>query len=368
MAARTARTLALLGAVAALSACGGSGGGNPPAGTILTVADYDGTYFIVFKTSGTTGTPEVLATTGTLTTDGAGNAAHSHTINHEGTVSGPSTTDYEYSVAADGALDLRIGTTLFARGGLSSDGRCALLGNMVPGTLPGVLVQLRREGLHGLSSLSGAYHYVELTYSPLGTASITFSGSVTFDGAGAGTASAMANAMGTISGPLGGPISYTVIGDGTSTFTLGSGVLEGGVADGGAVAIWGGATNGPESPGIAVAIKAASAAGLATLQGSYWIVGLARDPVSDDFRSFHGTAVADGIGNVTLLSTSNTEGVIATEPPQPTTYTVAPNGKLTVAAGGDALVGGVSADGRFAVVGGGTTPGSEPTICVLCRK
>jgi hypothetical protein len=65
---------------------------------------------------------------------------------------------------------------------------------------------------------------------------------------------------------------------------------------------------------------------------------------------------------------ANTEGVITSEPPQTTTYTVAANGKFTVDAGGNVLQGGISQDGRYAVLGGGTVAGSEPTLVLLVRK
>jgi hypothetical protein len=140
------------------------------------------------------------------------------------------------------------------------------------------------------------------------------------------------------------------------------------VVGGGAAAVWGGSTTSGADPAVAAAVKAATSASVATLQGAYWIVLLERDPTSGEFRSLHGTATANGAGSLTLFSTSNTEGTIAVEPPQPTTYTVAADGTLTVDAGGNGLRGGVSQDGSFAVVGGGTAIGSSPTIVLLCRK
>jgi hypothetical protein len=145
--------------------------------------------------------------------------------------------------------------------------------------------------------------------------------------------------------------------------------LEGGISAGNDMGLWSGnMSSGGTPPAVAAALREATSAGLATFQGEYWIVCLARDPVSGDFRSFHGTASANGAGSVILTSTANTEGTITAEPPQTTTYSVAANGKFTVDAGGDAIQGGISQDGKYAILGGGTVAGSAPTICVLCRK
>jgi hypothetical protein len=353
----------------ALTACGGSGGGGgAPVAVVLGDATFNGDYFAVFKVGGRRTVTESLATTGILLADGAGAAVHSQLINEGGSVSGPTTSDYGFDVAADGTIELSVAATVFMRGGIASDGTCALLGTALPGSLPGILVLARRQGLHDVPSLSGAYHYVGMAFSFLGSSSIATTGSAAFDGAGAATMSVTLNGMGMIVGPFSGPATYSVIADGTSTLTIATSDLEGGVFAGGQAAIWGGSTTAGPGPEIGVAVKEATSAGLATLQGAYWLVLLERDPVSDDFRSLHGTAMADGAGNLTLLATSNTEGVLAAEPLQTTTYSVGAAGKLAVDAGGSLLVGGVTQDGSFAAIAGGITPGSNPTIAIFRRK
>lgn len=367
MAHRTARGFAIL-ALTALGACGGSGGGGSPVVVAIGDGTFNGDYFAVFKLGGHMPGPRARGTTGILLADGAGAAVHSQVVNDGATVSAPTTTDYSYDVAADGTLALTVAGTEFLRGGIATDGHCALVGTVLPGAFPGILVLLRRQGFYDDASLSGAYHFVEFLFGALGGRSAAGTGSAVFDGTGGGTVTVTFNSMGGISPVLSGPLTYSVIADGTSSTTIGSADREGGVAAGGRAAVWGGSTTSGEAPVMSVVVKEATSAGLATLQGAYWMVLLERNPGSDDFRSLSGTATSNGAGSLTLLATSNTEGVIAAEPLQTTTYTVTANGKLTVDAGGSVLVGGVSQDGSFAVVGGGTAAGTNPMIVLLCRK
>jgi hypothetical protein len=331
---------------------------------------FQGDYFAVLKAGGhAAAATQARGTTGILVADGAGVAVHSQTINDSGVVSGPTTTPYGFDVAADGTLELSIGSTVFGRGGLSTDGRCALLCSVSPGAFPGIIVLHRREGQYANASLSGAYRFVAFSFFTVTASSSSVTASVLFDGVGGMTGSATVNSMGTVlAGSL--PAStYSVIADGTSVLALGvTSVVEGGVVDGGSAAIWGGSTTGTSSPAMFVAVKEAASTTVATLQGAYWAVAIERDPVSDEFRSLHGTATADGAGGLTLLATVNTEGVLAPEPLQSTVYAVTASGQLTIDPAGSALVGGVTQDGSFAAVAGGTTPGSNPILLILRRK
>jgi hypothetical protein len=144
--------------------------------------------------------------------------------------------------------------------------------------------------------------------------------------------------------------------------------VEGGVVNGSSAAIWGGSTTDTTAPSVLVAVKHAASSTVATLQGAYWIVSIQRDPITDEFVSFHGTATADGAGGISLLVTTNTEGVLAAQPLQSTAYAVTASGQLTIDPANSALVGGVSQDGSFAAVAGGTTLGSNPILVILRRK
>lgn len=373
---RSVPLLATVGLVL-LGACGGSGGGNggQPVPVVLGNNAFAGTYFALLLTGGLTSSgPAMRATTGTLTADGAGHASHTQVANDSGDVSAPSTFLYDFAVAPDGTLALSSGALVFARGGIAADGRMALLSSTFPGGFPGVFVLLRREGFHEITSLSGDYRVAEYVFAPLSGDSAALVGDGTFDGAGVATLTVGANAMGTVLAGRSFPIEYSVIGDGTSSVVFdvsglaGPPVIEGGVGAGGDVAVWAGSTTDMQSPNLLVALRAPASAGPGTLQGAYWAVLLERDPGSDEFRSLYGTVTADGVGGITLAATSNTEGVLAVEPPQSTTYSVSPGGKLSVDAGGNLLAGGITGDGRYAALGGGLAAGSNPTIVLLCRK
>jgi hypothetical protein len=372
MPSRSFRGLGLF-VLALLTACGGSGDGGgggdvvPPIG-VIDDSVFQGDYFTALTAGGHGLGAEGRGGTGVMVADGAGVVVHSQTINDSGVVFGPGTSPYGFDVAADGSLELSIAATVFARGGISADGRCALLGTVAPGLSPGFLVLHRREGQFANASLSGDYRLVSFQFAPVTGASLAFTGLVTFDGGGVMTGSATLNSMGALLvGPL--PASaYSVVADGTSVLTLGAADVEGGVLSGGAVAVWAGSTTATENPAIHVAVKAGATAGLSTLQGEYWAVAIRRDPVTDDFTSLTGTVTSDGVGGVTLLATANTEGVITVDPPQPTTYLLSATGQLTIDPAGSVLVGGVTQDGSFAAVAGGTSPGSDPILLILCRK
>jgi hypothetical protein len=358
-------------ALSVLAACGGSGGGGgtQPLVVALDDATFQGTYFAVLKAGRNTGGAEGVTSTGTFSTGGAGIASQTQVSNRNGVLSGPTTTPYEYDVAVDGSLELRVIGMAVARGGVAADGACALVASIAPGAFPGVWAFVRRSGFHTPASLSGNYSFVLMQTASLGGSTATLTGTADFDGAGGVDLTAQPNFMGTIRPSFTLPLTYTVLGDGTSVFDPGGLQVEGGVSADGVLAVWAGGTDAFDPvPAVAVALRAATSAGPATFRGEYWIVSLARDPASGEFRSLHGTASANGAGSVTLASVANTEGVITSEPPQTTTYTVAANGKFTVDAGGNVLQGGISQDGRYAVLGGGTVAGSEPTILLLLRK
>jgi hypothetical protein len=313
--------------------------------------------------------PQTVATTGILIADGAGGAVHSFVSNMLGTLSGPTTAPYTYTVASDGTLELFTGPNLVGRGGISADGECAVIGSVRAGAFAGILVLQRRAGVHDDTRLTGFYHLVVAAAFPTTGSSSSGVATVGFDGGGNAIGGpATSNTMGSITSGTFGDSTYSVIADGSSVLELPGAALEGGVAVDGALALWAGSTDASAPTSITFAVREATSAGLGTFQGAYWIVVFERDPIGAEFRSLTGTATSSGTGSVSFVGTSNTEGTIAAEPASATTYTVTPNGRLTVAAGGSNFAGGVTGDGRFAVLGGGTTGGSWPSLVVFCRK
>jgi hypothetical protein len=118
---------------------------------------------------------------------------------------------------------------------------------------------------------------------------------------------------------------------------------------------------------MVVMVRAGSALDLGSFDGRYFAVGLELDLATLQYRSSTGTLEADGAGNGVLDLVVNEEGVVAATPAENVVYGVAPDGMLTLLAGGTTLLGGVSPDGAVAAAAGGTTAGSSPRILVLVR-
>ena len=359
------RTAALL-ALTVLAACGGSGGGPTVVG--LGNATLSGPYFAIFVSGENGPPPRAEGTTGSGTSDGAGHVPLSLTTNQMGVVTGPLSVPFEYTVLGDGTLAIGVPVAEVARGGVSADGACGLVGANAGGTTPAVMALLRRAGSYSNASLTGAYRLVAFGTSTSGS-TVGITGPVTADGAGSVSGAAVtANLMGAV-GSFPFTATYAVLPDGTAQIdTSTPETFAGGVVKGGAVAVFGGAVSGDDGPGMLVLVRGASGASNATFRGAYWVVTIARDAVTGDFRSQWGTVTTDGAGNLTLTAVANLEGTFSTVPPQAATYSVAANGTLTVIGGGNTMVGAVTQDGSFAVAGGGTNAGSDPILVLLCKK
>jgi hypothetical protein len=356
---------------AVLSACGGGGAGNGGGAggggnLLLTDADFVGTYHAVrLGGSGTAG--ETSGATGTLTADGLGNADITVTVNNAGILSSPSPFGFLYDVASDGALDFRSGGGPFESGGVARDGACALLASVSPGGQPSVLALLKKGGTFSDASLSGAYHAAGFIGDVDGTTH-AFGGPASFDGVSDCELDLVTvNNMGTTV-TLFTIVPYTVSLNGDSAFLFPGSEAEGGVVVGGAAALWGGSTTAGEGSALYVVVRAAASADDGTFAGEYWAVRLTRDLTTGRFVAETGTVTADGSGGAAVVLAPNVDGLIGPPAGTTATYAVAADGALTFTSLGTSLRGGVSADGRLAVLGGGTTRGSNPTFMLLCRK
>jgi hypothetical protein len=123
-----------------------------------------------------------------------------------------------------------------------------------------------------------------------------------------------------------------------------------------------------------VLMPQSTAASVGTLTGSYHLVGFSYVPPAfpaPHYNSFTGVAYADGSGTLTtdVGGTINSDGVVTPFPPvvPSDTYTVAPDGTLTLTTAVTTLSGCVSPSGRFAVLAGGLTPTSLPQLWFLVR-
>jgi hypothetical protein len=186
--------------------------------------------------------------------------------------------------------------------------------------------------------------------------------SLTFDGNGGYTGSAIKNINGVITNPsVSG--TYTVVTD-QSTAEIPVVTVDGTVMgamefNAGAVALLVNATGG-SPPGFFLGVQQAQNASISTVNGTYTNVTLESTvPASGSLNSI---TVNNGTGTFGAAQ-RNTNGTITTVPAGAGTYTVTASGAITVGTGGNGISGAVSADGDLLVLapttsnGNGSTPG-----------
>ncbi|MDJ0975290.1 MAG: hypothetical protein QNJ98_12570 [Planctomycetota bacterium] len=356
-----------------LAACGGGGGGSASAGVspAPSASLFDGDYH--FVSFGITDAGAVLGTSqwGQFTADGAGGLSGTASLNLNGGVTtGAPSAPLLYAVDADHTLRVQVATdpsvdTLV--GGISTDGRAYTLGTVRSGANPYLMIGAQKAGTYAAADLTGRYHVAAMIADSSGPQQIAFWGTADFDGSGTVDFEADLNANGTLAAIPANTGSYTVGPDGDVTWSLGGSpdVLEGGMLGAGELVILGGMSNTGGNPSIFVLVPYTFGASDATLSGTYRFVGIEATS-TNTFESRTGTLVADGAGGLTAELTNNADGVITTMSSGALTYAVGPAGGLTV--DGDAVLsGGVSGDGRFFVLAGGTSASDNPTIVVGVR-
>jgi hypothetical protein len=357
-----ARTTLATALVLLAAACGGGGGPGDEAEP-LTNADFVGTYFLAHL-AGTGAAGVTSAAVGPLVADGLGAADVTATLNEDGDVDGPTPFAFTYEVDGDGTFDLLSEGDPFQQGGLARDGEAALLAGLVGA--PSVTVLLRREGVHDAGSLTGQYH-VAAFFGQTDGGSRSVGGTASFDGVDAGRFDTVASNLMGVTSLVVFDFTYAVASDGASSLVGGGQTLAGSVGLGGEVAVWGGPVTDGRPPTLFLALRTSQGVTPATFRGDYWAVSFARELGTSQFAARLGTATADGQGNVRLQLVANRNGTLVL-PPEDTalTYDVGSNGALVL--NGPELFGGLTEDGRFAVLGGGVLEGSDPTVLVLRRK
>jgi hypothetical protein len=366
LAGRLARSLRpALGAFAlALVACGGvpgAGGGAQPAALVL-----DGDYH--FQMTRANSTPEFQTHWGVVQADAA-TFAGTMSSNWNGTVSGPGPMGpVDYAIGADRSITWSVGGIEVAEGGVSSDGDLAVFGFTVASMDPSIAWLGRREGTYGTSSLSGEYHFLALRRTVGFGFTVSFWGTIDFDGAGSATLPTYANSDGLVLGPVTYTPTYSVLADGTVHFDLtGTGYeMEGGVIEDGDVVFVNG-TSAAGSPTTIVMIRKGVGLDVDDLAGRYFAVGLELDLATMRYRSATGTLEADGAGNGVLALVENDEGIVAAAPTENVVYAVATNGAMTLLASGTSFRGGVSPTGEVAAVAGGEVNGDDPRLLIFVR-
>lgn len=161
-------------------------------------------------------------------------------------------------------------------------------------------------------------------------------------------------------------LAYELPADGTLSWTLappaGQPVLGGALSGG--LGLLSSVTP-PPIPSLRVLVRRAGTFSAATLAGDYHTVSLAYLDPSD--IGYVGTTTFDGIGASTGSGTTNREGLHQAATPA-YSYTVTPQGDLTLTGATIGLEGGVLAGGDVAVAAGGTTTGQTTTLELFVRE
>ncbi len=348
-------------------ACGGGGGGG--GGVVLDA--FNGTYHWsqLFGDAG----PPLRGTGlwGNATSDGSGmlTGGTSWTISN-GVLQVPkSLTPTVYTLPGAGRLHFLAGGVPFAEGGVSGNGQQAILGAVNLGGDPSIALFTRYASGLGNGALNGTYHFAQFLTAPTGTGDAVTWGTATFDGVGGLNFSLFANSNGTVFGPTVVASSYSVTPNGTLTFSINTEAYTGGVRQDGMVAFFSGGTGTGDGASTGLLIKASTAATNATFSGLYHYVGMFADHTAApaiNWRSYTGTMNVDGLGGLgfTTATELRDDGTVVSPLSIPGTYSVLPNGTMTVFGN---VVGAVAPDGSVAAFIGGTTNLSDLLIYVMIR-
>ena len=279
---------------------------------------------------------------GSLSYDGAGNYSGSQVVNVSGSISGVVPVSGTYTVDAAGAI-AAIGGTVTTDGAISTDGGTLVWAQLTPGSTPSVHVGIR-QGQSTFSNANVSGNYILVSHEQSGTAGNLLT--ITCDGAGNWTGTGSRNQAGTISSiSISG--TYTVAANGAMTFSPNGGTpLNGGVSLDGNKMLFSQTTLSGVTPVTAVAIRQGQGnATNGSLLGQYAFVNY--DGASNSVALL--TLVADGVGNAAGTRFVNNRGTV-TNSAVSTTYTVAPDGTVTIANGSATpLVGYLGADGSSIV-------------------
>ena len=360
-----------LAVLAVAGSCGGGGGGVRPAGAGYGPELFTGLHRLI----GLSGRSDVLlgpqahAEWGTATSDGVSEVVVQTNTNLDGAVSPLGSLTLAYSVAADGAITIS-GPSRHLEGRLGEAGRVAVLGQVAAGDPEIVVIAEFPQTALTNSDLSGPYRLIHLEHDLLSGDMVARTGTLTADGNGGITfGTLVSNREGVVSDiPAGGTASYAVGFDGGISLTTGGATLKGTVLAGGGVVLLAGGNAAGASPGVLALVRASFGAGGASFAGTYGVVSFEVDPVLGAV-SVTGRVEADNSG-VVRTGTTDTNGTVAPSAPwSATSFVVTSDGGLVLFdVDGHTLDGAVSDDGRYAILGGGTSSGSRPTFQVLVRE
>jgi len=348
-----------------LSACGGGGGGSspgvPPAVKTNVV---DGTYHMhIFSARVATGST-FSSTWGTAVTNGTGGIDLTGRFNVDSATMNQALPpgSYDLTVSDAGVVQWSLGGVVTHEGGVSDDGQLVILASVANLWDPSILVLTKASSSNSVAELVGEYRT-----GMLNVAGSAF-GPLTGDGAGAlsGLLDVNTQNVVTFGGPVAGTATVGMYGH--CDLDLSPGILRGALSTDGQFAIWGGDdASTPDLPLTIAGVRTAPGSGPT---GEYYAVAM---------EYAQGPAVASSTGLVTFTGTNawsssgriNVEGTISSVTSSGSFAFNTATGQLVMNRTGENedMVGGVSADGRFIVVSGGSVSGSStPVLWIFCRR
>ena len=105
----------------------------------------------------------------------------------------------------------------------------------------------------------------------------------------------------------------------------------------------------------------------ADMEGYWFITGFGHDLASNSYYAFEGVLGSNALGDTSILVQSSDGTDLTVDPALAGSVSLAADGTLELNTGGPIFRGGVSADGRYAVMTGGAVGGDDPVILFLMR-
>ena len=347
-----------------LAGCGGGGGSTAP---VAPANVLSGAYQIVTYTLRSVPAPgasssfwgqAVVNPNGQLDVTGEQNAPAAGGI-------GPALPG-AYAIVGQGSghYDLEVTGTPVYRGGVSDDGAVAIFASVASGLDPSLLILMRGDAATG-PSFSGTYDFANM--SVFGAEY----GTHVFNGAGGMSVDSFAGGGG---GPIGmnafsyslGSMNLTTMWSNTSAAVQ----MQGGTTADRALAAWAGGTNAaaPSVPFGWAAVRRSSGLTNAAIRGTYHVVAM--EQIGGGVATTTGLMTADGAGTFSITGDVNANGAINPNQTVTGTYNLSGTGNLVLNRSNlsEGLTGTVSQDGRYILLGGGSTAGSSQMFILMVRQ
>ncbi len=354
--------------------CGGSDGAAPSGGMVIAAnpnESFFGGYFWQLWNGEAVG-PTNRTQWGIVTADGAGLINAGVVVQNEaGVLTGPGPIpQLPYSVSEDGDIDITVGVGTLS-GGITEDGSVLAVAQATAGLNPALAIVPRGLGVYNNASLNGEYHYCTFWHDGAGNNDIANWGTVTFNGAGGAFDYAAGINIAGVIFPPGAPAAwgvYNVEPNGRMTWGHPTTSVSGGIGLGGDLIVLTGSSMASNLQRLEILIRKGAGLNDATFSGTYHTVVLEADPAFPPrYQTRVSRTTADGAGMLTLGDEAvNTDGVTSTNAYAGIglPYSVGADGTLQLIGG--ILQGGVSPDGRVAVLAG-NTGGGHPQIWFFFR-